>query len=62
MEIWFGIVKGQFRKFFTELPAQDSFIFLFPDASLRNCQWIFTKLGICIDIMKICFGIENGQS
>ena len=24
-------------------------------------QWIFTKLGICIDIVEIWFGIANGQ-
>ena len=24
-------------------------------------QWIFTKLGMCIDIMEIWFGIANGQ-
>ena len=24
-------------------------------------QWIFTKLGLCIDIVEIWFGIANGQ-
>ena len=24
-------------------------------------QWMFTKLGICIDIVEIWFGIANGQ-
>ena len=24
-------------------------------------QWIFTKLGMCIDIVEIWFGIANGQ-
>ena len=24
-------------------------------------QWIFTKLGVCIDIVDIWFGIANGQ-
>ena len=24
-------------------------------------QWIFTKLGMCIDIVQIWFGIANGQ-
>ena len=24
-------------------------------------KWIFTKLGMCIDIVEIWFGIANGQ-
>ena len=24
-------------------------------------KWIFTRLGICIDIMEVWFGIANGQ-
>ena len=28
---------------------------------INKCQWIFTKLGLCIDIVKIWFGIFNGQ-
>ena len=35
--------------------------FSFPDDNLNKHQWIFTKLGICIDIVKIWFGIANGQ-
>ena len=35
-------------------------VFLFPDDKLSKCQWIFTKLGACID-MEIWFGIFNGQ-
>ena len=33
----------------------------FPDDNLSKHQWIFTKLGICIDIVEIWFGIANGQ-
>ena len=33
----------------------------FPDDNLSKYQWIFTKLGMCIDIMKISFGIANRQ-
>ena len=30
---------------------------------MGKCQWIFTKLGICIDIIiEVWFGIANGQS
>ena len=36
-------------------------IFLFPDDNLRKCQWIFTNLGICIDILEIWLRIPNGQ-
>ena len=32
-----------------------------PSDNLSKCQWIFTKLGVCIDIMKLWFGIVNGQ-
>ena len=35
--------------------------FSFPDDNLSKHQWIFTKLGICIDIMEIWFRIANGQ-
>ena len=35
--------------------------FSFPDDNLRKHQWIFTKLGMCIDIVKIWFGFANGQ-
>ena len=36
-------------------------LFLFLDDNLSKCQWIFTKLGICIAIVKIWFGVANGQ-
>ena len=32
----------------------------FPDDNLSKHQWIFTKLGVCIDIVEIWFGIANG--
>ena len=35
--------------------------FSFPDDNLSKHLWIFSKLGICIDIVKIWFGIANGQ-
>ena len=35
--------------------------FSFPDDNLGKHQWIFTKLGMCIDIVEIWFGIPNGQ-
>ena len=51
---------GKFRQFLTELSARDMPIFSFPD-NLSKLQWIFIKLGMCIDIVEICFGIANGQ-
>ena len=35
--------------------------FSFLDDNLNKHQWIFTKLGVCIDIVNIWFGIANGQ-
>ena len=37
------------------------FIFSFPDDNLSKYKWIFTKLGVCIVIVEICFEIANGQ-
>ena len=36
-------------------------VFSFPYDNFSKCQWIFTKLDLCIDIVEICFGIANGQ-
>ena len=36
-------------------------VFSFPDDNLSSFKWIFTKLGMCIDIMEIWFGVANGQ-
>ena len=33
----------------------------FPDDNLSKHHWIFTKLGMCIDIVEIWFGIANLQ-
>ena len=52
---------GKFRQILTELSARDMPIFSFPDDNLSKRQRIFTKLVICIDIVKIWFGIANGQ-
>ena len=35
--------------------------FSFLDDNLSKHQWIFTKYGMCIDIVEIWFGIANGQ-
>ena len=36
-------------------------VFSFLDDNLSKYQWIFTKLGVCIDIVEIRFGIVNEQ-
>ena len=41
--------------------SHTSIRFSFPDDSLSKHQWIFTKLGMCIDIVEVWFGIANGQ-
>ena len=52
---------GKFRQILTELSATDTPIFSFPDDNLRKCQGFLTKLGTCIDMKEILFGIANGQ-
>ena len=52
----------KFRHIFTELSARDTPIFSFSNDNLSKHQWIFTKLGMCIDIVDIWFGIANGQN
>ena len=56
-----GLLMGKFCPFLTELSARDRSDFSFPGDNLSNCQWIFTKLGMCIDIVDIWFGIANGH-
>ena len=52
---------GKFRQFLTELSAHDMFVFSFLDDNISTCicQWIFTKLGVCIDIVETWFGIAG---
>ena len=57
----FGLLMGKFLQFLTELSAHNTFIFSFLDDNFSKYQWIFTKLGMYIDIVEICFGIVNWQ-
>ena len=52
---------GKCCQILKELSAQDMPIFLFLDDNLCKCQGILTKLGTCIHIKEIWFGIANGQ-
>ena len=36
-------------------------IFSFTDDNVSKYQWLYTKLGMCIDIVEIWYGIANGQ-
>ena len=47
-----GLRMGKFHQILTELSAQDTPIFSFPDDYLNKCQGILTKLDTCIDIWK----------
>ena len=46
---------------FWQLSVRGTPIFSFPDDNLSKRQWIFTKLGMCIDIVEIWIGIANRQ-
>ena len=49
-----GLLMGKFCQFLTELSARNISIYiLFPDGNLSKIQLILTKLGFCIDIVKI---------
>ena len=41
--------------------CQTSVCISFPDDNLSKHQWIFTKLGMDIDVVEIWFEIANGQ-
>ena len=58
---WFGIADEQILSILTELSACDTSVFSFLDDNFSKYQWIFTKLGMCSDIVEICSRIANGQ-
>ena len=53
--------NGQISSNFDRVICPRHAIFLFPNDNLRKCQGILTKLGTCIDIKEIWFGIANGK-
>ena len=57
----FELLMGKFNQFLTELSAHDKSVFIFRDDNYIKYQWIFIKLGVCIDIVEIWFGIAVGQ-
>ena len=52
---------GKFCQFLTEVSARITSVFSFPDDNFSKYQWIFTKLGVCIDIVESYFGIADGK-
>ena len=54
-----GLLMGKFCQFLTVICPPHVHI-LFPDNNLRKCQWIFTKFGLCIDIVQLWIWIANG--
>ena len=52
---------GKFCHFLTELSARDRSVFSFPDDNFSKCQWMFTKLGVCIHIVNSALGLQKGK-
>ena len=44
---------GKFRQSLMDLPVLDMLVYLFLVDNLSKYQWIFAKVGMCIDIMEI---------
>ena len=43
---------GKFPQFLTELSAHHMSVVSFPDENFSKYHWIFTKLGVFIDIVE----------
>ena len=56
------LLMGKFCQIVAEVSSRDTPIFSFPDDNLSKYQGILTKLGTCIDMKEIWFGIANWQS
>ena len=52
---------GKFHQFLKELPAHHMLVFWFLDDNLSKYQWIFTKFGMRIDIVKSGLGLLMGK-
>ena len=57
----FGLLMSKFRQFLTELSPHNESVFSFSDDNFSKYQWIFTKLGMCIDVVETLFGIAERQ-
>ena len=52
---------GKFHQILTKLSARDTPRFLFLDNNFSKCQGILIKLGTCIDMKEVWFGIAKGK-
>ena len=52
---------SKFHQFFMQLTARHVSLFSFLDDNLSKYQSIFTKRGMCIDIMELWFGLLMGN-
>ena len=59
--LWFHVGRPYVCPSVSRTSVHPSICFSFPDEDLSKHHWIFTKLGMCIDIMEIWFGIDNGK-
>ena len=55
--LWFHVGRPLVRLSYICLSVH----FSFPDDNLSKHQWIFTKLGMCIDIVEIGLGLLMGK-
>ena len=55
-----GLLMGKYHQFW-QLSARGRSIFSFPGDNFSKYQWLFTKLGVCINIVEICFGVADRQ-
>ena len=55
------LLMGKHCQYLTQLSAHVTFVFSFLHNNISKYQWIFTKFGICIDIVKVWFEIANTQ-
>ena len=56
-----GLLMGKFLSIFDRVICPQGFVYLFPKNNHSKYLLAFTKLGICIDIVEIWFGISIRQ-
>ena len=56
---WYSAYCFEVHQLFIELFHVRSSVFLFPDNNLSKISMDYTKLGMCLDNIKIWFGIAK---
>ena len=59
--LWCQVRRTYMYRLSVRLSYVRPFVFSFLGNNFSKYQWIFTKLGMCINIMKNWFGVANGQ-